>query len=207
MATPNPEDPQRQRASADSDAEAPRSHIGSILWILVLGALIAVGIWWYGRETEVLVPQPPATVDDPLSAVVRPVAPAAPAELETPVVKESAAPVAKPDQAAPATKPSPKPMAVVQRDRGPVPLPTNRQPEYPSRALRSGVEGSVSVLIQIDARGIPTDVRVVSRRGERSRDLDRAVVNAARGWRFEPARRAGRPVPGEVILPVDFERN
>jgi protein TonB len=69
------------------------------------------------------------------------------------------------------------------------------------------VEGSVSVLIEINARGVPTDVRVVSRSGERSRDLDRAVVSAARGWRFDPARRDGRPVPGEVILPVDFERN
>ncbi len=203
MSTPNPEDPQRQRVRTDSDAESPRSHIGSILWILVLVALIAIGIWWYSQETEVLVPQPPTAVDDPLPAVDRPVAPVVPGEVEAPVADEGAAPVSKADR----PKSAPKPTATVPRDRGPVPLPTNREPEYPSRALRSGVEGSVSVLIEINARGVPTDVRVVSRRGERSRDLDRAVLNAARDWRFEPARRDGRAVPGEVILPVEFGRN
>jgi len=205
MSTPNPEDDQRQRVRPDSDAESPRSHIGSILWILVLVALIAIGIWWYSQETEVLVPQPPTAVEDPLPAVNRPVAPVVPGEVEapTPVADEGAAPVGKADR----PKSAPKPTATVPRDRSPVPLPTNRKPEYPSRALRSGVEGSVSVLIEINARGVPTDVRVVSRRGERSRDLDRAVLNAARDWRFEPARRNGRAVPGEVILPVDFGRN
>ncbi len=203
MSTPSPEEPQRQRVSTDSDAGSPRSHIGSILWILLLVALIAIGIWWYSQETEVLVPQPPTAVEDPLPATYRPVAPVAPVGVEAPVARKSAGAVTKPDQ----PKAVPKPVASVQRDRGPVPLPTNRKPEYPSRALRSGVQGSVSVLIEINAQGVPTDVRVVSRRGERSRDLDQAVVSAARDWRFDPARRDGRPVPGEVILPVDFERN
>ncbi len=203
MSTSNPEEPQRQRVPPGSDAESPRSHIGSILWILVLVALIAMGIWWYSQETEVLVSQPPTAVEDTLDAVNPTVAPVVPGEVEAPVADEGAAPFEKADR----PKAAPKPTAAVPRDRGPVPLPTNRKPEYPARALRSGVEGSVSVLIEVNARGAPTDVRVVSRRGERSRDLDRAVLNAARDWRFEPARRDGRAVPGEVILPVDFGRN
>lgn len=204
MSTPNPEEPQHQRVTTDSDARAPRSRVGSIVWILILVALIAMGIWWSSQRTDVLVPQPPTAVEEPLPAVDLPVAPVDPVPREAPVAKEIAAPVITP---APQPKPAPKPAAAVPRDRAPVPLATNRQPAYPARALRSGVEGSVSVLVKIDARGVPTNVRVVSRSGERSRDLDQAVVSAARSWRFDPARRDGQPVPGEVILPVTFQGN
>ena len=68
------------------------------------------------------------------------------------------------------------------------------------------MEGSVNVRIELDANGVPTDVQVVERSGERSRDLDRAVVEAARKWRFEPAMKDGKPVAGAVVLPVDFKR-
>ena len=46
----------------------------------------------------------------------------------------------------------------------------------------------------------------VERSGERSRDLDRAVLEAARKWRFEPAMKDGKPVAAAVVLPVDFKR-
>lgn len=147
--------------------------------------------------------QSPDAMEEPLPAVDGADAVATPEKIKAPVVNPSGTPVDVPDR----PKAAPKPVVTVKRDRGPVPLASNRQPEYPARALRSGVEGSVSVLIQINARGVPTDVRVVSRRGERSRDLDRAVMNAARDWRFDPAIRDGRPVAGEVILPVAFQRN
>ena len=68
------------------------------------------------------------------------------------------------------------------------------------------MEGSVSVRIEVDANGVPGDVRVVERSGERSRDLDRAVINAVRDWRFEPAMKDGKPVAGAVVLPVEFKR-
>lgn len=202
MHTPN-EDPQRERASDTQDERSARSHIGSILWIMVLVALIALGIWWYSQHTEVLVPQPPAPIQQPMTTGGPAATPEAPEASGGSAVDQPA------DQSAPLPKATPVPgtAAAVPRDRGPTPLPSNRQPEYPGRALRSGIEGSVSVLIEIDARGVPTDVRVVSRSGERSRDLDRAVVSAARDWRFDPAMRDGRPVPGQVILPVDFHRN
>ena len=97
-----------------------------------------------------------------------------------------------------------KPIARLTRD--PAPLASNEAPRYPAQALRSGVEGSVNVRIELDANGVPTDVQVVERSGERSRDLDRAVVEAARKWRFEPAMKDGKPVAGAVVLPVDFKR-
>lgn len=198
------EDPQRERENGDTqDEPSPPGHIGSILWIVVLVALIALGIWWYSQHTEVLVPQPPAPIQQPMTTVDPSAMP------EAPEAAEGAAMDRPAERSAPLPEADPAPVtaAAVPRDRAPTPLPSNRQPEYPGRALRSGVEGSVSVLIEIDARGVPTDVRVVSRSGERSRELDRAVVSAARDWRFDPAIRDGRPVPGQVILPVDFQRN
>ena len=205
MSTPNPDDPQGLSPEPHGDTR-PRSHMGSLLWIVVLVLLIAMGIWWYSEQTEVVLP-PPATTSGRLPPVeARQGAPVTPGEAEAEQTADGAAPAASVIKPA-SPKVRAKPTAAVPRDRGPVPLASNRQPQYPGRALHSGVEGSVSVLIEIDARGVPTDVRVVSRSGERSRDLDRAVVSAARGWRFDPAVRDGRPVPGEVILPVDFQRN
>ena len=204
MSTPNPDDPQRLGPDPHGDTR-PRSHMGSLLWIVVLVALIAMGIWWYSEQTEVAAPQPATTSGQLPPVEARPIAPVAPEDVAADETKVTAAPASVIKPASP--KVAAKPPAAVPRDRDPVPLASNRQPKYPGRALRSGVEGSVSVLIEIDARGVPTDVRVVSRSGERSRDLDRAVVSAARGWRFDPAVRDGRPVPGEVILPVDFQRN
>ncbi|RZA28024.1 MAG: TonB family protein, partial [Lysobacteraceae bacterium] len=49
------------------------------------------------------------------------------------------------------------------------------------------------------------DVTVVERTGERSRDLDRAVISAVRKWRFEPAMQDGKAVAGAVVVPVEFK--
>ncbi len=36
------------------------------------------------------------------------------------------------------------------------------------------------------------------------RELDRAALEAVRGWRFQPAQRDGQPVPGSLVIPIDF---
>jgi protein TonB len=61
------------------------------------------------------------------------------------------------------------------------------------------------VRVEVDASGVPTDVKVVERSGERSRDLDRAVTDAVRRWRFEPAMKDGKAVAGAVVVPVEFK--
>ena len=134
----------------------------------------------------------------------------APTTTEQPaVVEEGAAtsPAAAADKAAkkPVAKPraEPKPVAKITRD--PTPLASNEAPKYPPQALRSGVEGSVSVRVEVDADGVPTDVKVVERSGERSRDLDRAVTDTVRKWRFEPAMKEGKAVAGAVVVPVEFK--
>ncbi len=62
------------------------------------------------------------------------------------------------------------------------------------------------LLLQIDvaADGTATDVRI--ERGSGHADLDEAAVEAARRWRFPPARKDGKPVAGTVRVPVLFDR-
>ena len=61
-------------------------------------------------------------------------------------------------------------------------------PRYPDEALRVNLLGTVKVAMIVDERGEPTDLRVVESAGE---ILDRAVVDAVRKWRYEPAMKRG----------------
>jgi serine/threonine-protein kinase len=61
-------------------------------------------------------------------------------------------------------------------------------PEYPVEARRLNLLGTVKVEMIVDETGQPTNLRVVESAGE---ILDHAVVEAVRGWRYEPARKEG----------------
>ena len=76
-------------------------------------------------------------------------------------------------------------------------------PDYPAAALRAGASGEVVLRIEVDDRGRPAEVSVVS--SSRNRDLDRAALRAVRRWRFEPALRDGQPVPGTVQQSIRFD--
>ena len=191
MSTPNPNHPDYQHVDPDAPVVEPPRRANPALWVLLLLAVIVLGWWFYGRQS-----MDPVTT--PVSDGVM-TSETAPAE----TLPGSTAP-ARAEQAA--SKPAGKPKPVARLTRDPVPLASNEAPRYPAQALRAGVEGSVNVRIELDANGVPTDVQVVERSGERSRDLDRAVVEAARKWRFEPAIKDGKPIAGAVVLPVDFKR-
>ena len=49
-------------------------------------------------------------------------------------------------------------------------------------------EGTVAVTMIVDETGVPTELAVVESAGP---VLDRAVLDAVRGWRFEPATKGG----------------
>ena len=61
-------------------------------------------------------------------------------------------------------------------------------PEYPGEARRLNLLGTVKVEMIVDENGAPTNLRVVESAGE---ILDQAVVEAVRGWTYEPARKDG----------------
>jgi protein TonB len=62
---------------------------------------------------------------------------------------------------------------------------------YPERARSLRLQGTVAIDMIVDESGAPTDLRVVESAGA---ILDAAVLDAVRGWRFEPARKYGVPV-------------
>ncbi len=129
---------------------------------------------------------------------------------QRPVVDESAAPVlTTPAADTPAVTTTPAPATTRQsapavRNREARPLAGNAKPAYPPAAVRSGVQGSVVALLDVDARGNVSQARIESREGQRSRDLDRAVLASVRDWKFEPAMRNGQAVASAVRVPVDF---
>ena len=61
-------------------------------------------------------------------------------------------------------------------------------PPYPDEARRVNLVGTVKVEMIVNENGEPTDLRVVGSAGE---ILDRAVVNAVRAWKYEPATKDG----------------
>ena len=64
------------------------------------------------------------------------------------------------------------------------------------------VQGTVILIIDVDANGNVTNVSV--EKSSRNRDLDRAAMDAARKWRFNPGQSNGQRSAGRVRVPVDF---
>lgn len=77
-------------------------------------------------------------------------------------------------------------------------------PQYPEEARRAGVEGTVTVRIEIKENGQPGEIAVVRSSGRAS--FDAAAVEAVRSWRFVPAQEAetGRAVRCYTTIPVIF---
>jgi len=76
------------------------------------------------------------------------------------------------------------------------------QPKYPAQELRDGVGGMVRLRVTIDANG--NVLNVVVDKSSRNRNLDRAAMEAARKWKFNPGLKNGQKVGGDVIVPVNF---
>lgn len=73
---------------------------------------------------------------------------------------------------------------------------------YPTDSERRGDQGTVVLVVQVDAAGEVRDVEMVTSSG--FRPLDAAAIEAARSWRFRPAERDGQPVASTVRAPVTF---
>ena len=74
------------------------------------------------------------------------------------------------------------------------------KPEYPKRALQACLEGTVVVLIGIDATGAVSATKVV----ESIDGLDEAAIACVKNWRFKPARKGGAAVGSVASAPVVF---
>lgn len=78
----------------------------------------------------------------------------------------------------------------------------NAPPDYPAAARRRGEEGIVRLSLRVGIDGQVTGAEVVTTSGYP--DLDRAALDAARGWRFRPASRGGLPVAATLTTAVHF---
>ena len=76
-------------------------------------------------------------------------------------------------------------------------------PKYPPAAARAGIQGTVVLVIDVDASGNVTNVAVEKSSG--NGDLDRAAMDSARRWRFKSAIANGQPAAGRIRVPVDFK--
>lgn len=173
----------------DDQVQARDGRTSPVLMGALAVALVALGVWWYAQRDDVAVdPQPAVTMVEP--------------QLTTPAATET-----RPAGASGTRDNSGADRArAAIANRAPQPLAGNPVPAYPRSALRAGQEGAVMLRIDVDARGVPTDVQVVERSGDRDRAFDRAAIEAARQWRFQPATRNGEPVAATVQLPVEFRR-
>ena len=89
-------------------------------------------------------------------------------------------------------------------------------PRYPEEALAAGVEGSVTLELEIDELGTVTAARVLEdpsepkaqdeRRADPGYGLGAAALAAAAGFRFAPALEDGVPVPAVLTFRVHFTR-
>jgi protein TonB len=73
-------------------------------------------------------------------------------------------------------------------------------PIYPELARRARLQGPVVLLMTVDERGLPIQVQVL----EGAPAFHEAALQAARQWRFEPARLEGRPVAASFRLTLKF---
>lgn len=79
----------------------------------------------------------------------------------------------------------------------------NKPPPYPRVARVRAWEGAVTLAIEIRQDGTAGDIRIESSSGYQV--LDQAAVDAARAWRFNPARHNGQAVSATLKIKVEFK--
>lgn len=91
-----------------------------------------------------------------------------------------------------------------ESDASPEPVYTEA-PVYSGSARRAGARGTVLILVTV---GLDGRVReAVVRESDAGRELTRSALEAARRWRFRPARRGGHAVEARLVIPFRFSRD
>lgn len=178
--------PASPRRQGDADIVHERRRASPWLWVALIVAMFAAALAWLRMSDRDVAPAPIGERTLPATGTT-----------QVPAASEPAV-----RQEAPAT--TPRREAPVVRNREARPLSSNAKPDYPRGALRNGVEGSVVARLNVAPDGSVSDASIVSRSGQRDRELDREVLTTVRGWKFEPAMREGRAVSSVVNVPVDF---
>ena len=88
--------------------------------------------------------------------------------------------------------------------RGSITLPVaiyHPEPEYSDEARKAKIQGMVQLMIMVDAKGVPTDIKVQRSLGL---GLDEEAVKTVGKWKFKPATKNGKPVAAPALIEVSF---
>lgn len=80
---------------------------------------------------------------------------------------------------------------------------SNPPPKYPDIARRRQLQGTVTLLVEVDHRGLVTNLKIARSSGVPI--LDEAATAAVAQWRFTPATVEDQQVASRVIVPIDFK--
>lgn len=75
------------------------------------------------------------------------------------------------------------------------------EPEYSEEARKAKFQGTVTLLVIVDEKGNPKDVKVIRPLGL---GLDQKAIEAVEKWRFRPGMKDGKPVPVQATIEVNF---
>jgi periplasmic protein TonB len=91
---------------------------------------------------------------------------------------------------------------------GPISLSTEYAPapNYPIVSLRNGEQGTVLLLVKVDATGKPIDVTLKKSSGYRELDKN-AIKHVLANWRFHPAMHQGIAIPALALVPINYSIN
>jgi len=94
--------------------------------------------------------------------------------------------------------------------RGPVPRPSvvaatvikRVEPEYSSEARAAKLDGTLTVYVDVETSGKPSNVQVIQGLGM---GLDEKAIEAVKQWEFQPATLAGTPVKSAQGVELSFQ--
>lgn len=75
------------------------------------------------------------------------------------------------------------------------------EPEYSEEARKAKYQGTCVLAVVVGPDGIPRDIRVQNTLGM---GLDEKAIEAVKKWRFEPAKKDGKPVAVLISVQVNF---
>jgi len=177
-----------------------RPRGGLLAGLLAAAALVVALLGLVVARSTARAPVPPLPEQEPTPSATAPAG-----EEPTPAPETPEAASSKPRAPEPTRTPPPAPAAERARARsgdddglvsfGPGVTPPRRvkgaPASYPDAARRHRLTGTVTVTMIVTETGEVEEPTVTESAGH---ILDAAVLDAVRGWRFEPARKDGRPV-------------
>lgn len=209
-------EPSPVRSAYGADRKPNWSGILAILALhaLVLTALVKLDVIPMAKAKSaplvidlIAEPAPPPAVEQPKPepAVERPVE--SPVVTPPPIVQTSAAP--PPTVVTSPVPPPPRPATIAAPPAGPVSVANldermieGEPPRYPTESRRKKEQGTVVLRLLIGTDGRVQQVSIAESSGfER---LDKAALDAARRWRWQPMLRDGVPVEVRGLMPIPF---